>query len=51
MIEQMPEEFTVEQMMDRLKFIEGVEKARQSYREGRVKSMEEVRARIEGWSK
>lgn len=50
-IEQMPEEFTLDQVTERLKFIEEVDKARQSYREGRFKTVDQVKAKIEAWSK
>jgi len=50
-IEQMPEEFTVDEMVQRLIIIEDIEKARQSFENGDFKTHEEVKALAKTWGR
>ncbi len=51
-LDSLPEEFTTEELIDRLIFIDKVEKGLQEVEEGRTISLDEAKNRIkEKWSK
>ena len=45
-LESLPEEFSTEELMDRLIFIEKVEKGQEDVKEGKVISIEEAKNRL-----
>lgn len=45
-LETLPEEFTTEQLLDKLLFIEKVERGMKDVQEGKVMSLEETKDRI-----
>lgn len=51
-VEQLPEEFSIDELVERLKFMERMERGRQQYREGKTLSHEEAMKRLEQrWQK
>lgn len=47
----LPEEFSIDELIERLLIIEKVESGRRQYREGKVITSEEVQKRISLWGK
>lgn len=45
-IENMPEEFSIEDLISQVKFMETMERGRQQYREGKTLTHEEVKRRF-----
>lgn len=47
----LPEEFSIDELIERLLLIEKVEKGRRQFDEGKILSSEEVQKRMEAWGK
>lgn len=51
-VEQLPEEFSIRELVEQLEFFESIERGRQQYREGKTLPHAEVKKRFqEGWPK
>ena len=48
-IDQLPDEFSLEELIDNLIFIDKVEEGRQQSKEGKVVSTKELESRIQEW--
>ena len=46
-----PNEFSIDEIVERLIMIEKIENGRKQYQEGKVLSSEEVKQKMQGWSK
>lgn len=47
--EQLPEQFQLDDLIDRLIMAEAIEKGRQQYRDGRYRTHAEVKERLKKW--
>jgi len=51
-VEQLPEEFSIRELVEQLEFFESIERGRRQYREGKTLPHAEVKKRFqEGWPK
>ncbi|MCY7351942.1 MAG: hypothetical protein LH606_14960 [Cytophagaceae bacterium] len=48
-LEKLPDQFQLDELIDRLIILEAVEKGRQQYRDGRFRTHAEVKERLKKW--
>jgi predicted transcriptional regulator len=50
-VQQMPNEFSIDELLERLMLIESIEKGRKQFQEGKVLTHQEVGKKLEKWLK
>jgi predicted transcriptional regulator len=50
-VQQMPNEFSIDELLERLMLIESIEKGRKQFQDGKVLTHEEVGKKLEKWLK
>lgn len=50
-VQQMPNEFSIDELLERLMLIESIEKGRKQFHEGKVLTHQEVGKKLEKWLK
>ena len=50
-VQQMPNEFSIDELLERLMLIESIEKGRKQFQDGKVLTHEEVGQKLEKWLK